>query len=125
RFCANPYNPTGSVWARLPQPSPARGDRRSPAGSRPAQAACCHDCHFRPRKEGGGRPTRREAGGRTAQSMPQERQIIELPDFITVRDLADLIDTSPIEVMKELITNGIMASINQQIDYDTAAIVAD
>jgi len=57
--------------------------------------------------------------------MPQERQIIELPDFITVRDLADLIDASPIEVMKELITNGIMASINQQIDYDTAAIVAD
>ncbi len=32
---------------------------------------------------------------------------------------------SPIEVMKELISNGIMASINQQIDYDTAAIVSD
>ncbi len=34
-------------------------------------------------------------------------------------------DASPIDVMKELISNGIMASINQQIDYDTAAIVVD
>ena len=57
--------------------------------------------------------------------MPQERQVLELPDFMTVRELADLMDASPIEVMKELINNGIMASINQQIDFDTAAIVAD
>ncbi|MBN1200714.1 MAG: translation initiation factor IF-2 [Anaerolineae bacterium] len=57
--------------------------------------------------------------------MPQQKQILEIPDFLTVRDLADLMDASPIEVMKELISNGIMASINQQIDFDTAAIVAD
>ncbi len=57
--------------------------------------------------------------------MPQEKQILELPDFLTVRELADLMGESPIEVMKELISNGIMASINQQIDFDTAAIVAD
>ncbi len=42
-----------------------------------------------------------------------------------MRELADLMGASPIEVMKELISNGIMASINQQIDYDTAAIVLD
>lgn len=57
--------------------------------------------------------------------MPQEKQILELPDFLTVRELADLMEASPIEVMKELISNGIMASINQQIDFDTAAIVVD
>lgn len=57
--------------------------------------------------------------------MPKTKQILELPDFLTVRELADLMAASPIEVMKELISNGIMASINQQIDYDTAAIVAD
>lgn len=55
----------------------------------------------------------------------KQKQILELPDFLTVRELADLMEASPIEVMKELISNGIMASINQQIDYDTAAIVAD
>ena len=57
--------------------------------------------------------------------MPKEKQVLEVPDFLTVRELADLMEASPIEVMKELINNGIMASINQQIDYDTAAIVLE
>lgn len=57
--------------------------------------------------------------------MAQEKQIILVPDFLSVRELADLINASPIEVMKRLIANGIMASINQQIDYDTAAIVLE
>jgi translation initiation factor IF-2 len=63
--------------------------------------------------------------GITAESMPQQKQILEVPEFLTVRELADLMEASPIEVMKELISNGIMASINQQIYYDTAAIVID
>jgi translation initiation factor IF-2 len=49
---------------------------------------------------------------------------IELPATITVREFAQLIDTSPIEVIKNLMANGVMANINQQIDFDTAAIVA-
>jgi translation initiation factor IF-2 len=57
--------------------------------------------------------------------MAQEREVMLVPDFVTVRQLADLIGASPIEVMKRLIANGIMASINQQIDYDTAAIVIE
>lgn len=57
--------------------------------------------------------------------MAQEKQIILLPDYLTVRELAEMIHASPIEVMKQLIANGIMASINQQIDYDTAAIVVE
>ena len=57
--------------------------------------------------------------------MAKEKQVIEVPDFITVRELAELMGASPIDVMKQLINNGIMASINQQIDYDTAAIVVE
>lgn len=57
--------------------------------------------------------------------MAQEKQAVLLPDYLTVRDLAEIIDASPIEVMKRLIANGIMASINQQIDFDTAAIVVE
>jgi translation initiation factor IF-2 len=49
---------------------------------------------------------------------------IELPPTITVRELADSIQASPIEVIKTLMANGVMANINQQIDFDTAAIVA-
>ncbi|MBZ0298798.1 MAG: translation initiation factor IF-2, partial [Anaerolineae bacterium] len=57
--------------------------------------------------------------------MAKEKQIILVPDYITVRELAELIEASPIEVMKQLIANGIMASINQQVDFDTAAIVIE
>ncbi len=51
------------------------------------------------------------------------RKVIELPTTVTVRQLADTIKTSPIDIIKQLMSNGMMATINQQIDYDTAAIV--
>lgn len=50
--------------------------------------------------------------------------VVTIPDYLTVRELAQLMDVSPIDVIKELMNNGIMANINQQIDYETAAIVA-
>lgn len=52
-----------------------------------------------------------------------EKQI-EFPYQITVRDLAQRMDASPIQVIKVLMSNGVMANINQQIDFDTAAVVA-
>jgi translation initiation factor IF-2 len=48
---------------------------------------------------------------------------VEVPSSLTVRELATLISVSPIDVIKELMNNGIMANINQMLDYDTAAIV--
>lgn len=54
----------------------------------------------------------------------QELKQIELPISITVRDLAQTLDASPIEIIKTLMANGMMANINQQIDFDTAAIVS-
>lgn len=56
--------------------------------------------------------------------MVQENRIVSIPDKLSVRELAGLLDVSPIEVMKLLISSGIMANINQTVDYDTAAIVA-
>jgi hypothetical protein len=40
-----------------------------------------------------------------------------------VRDLAQKIEKSPIDLIKKLMTNGVMATINQTVDFDTAAIV--
>ncbi|MDF1499551.1 MAG: translation initiation factor IF-2 [Anaerolineales bacterium] len=48
---------------------------------------------------------------------------IEIPTTVTIRDLATMIDISPIDIIKQLMANGVMANINQQIDYDTAAII--
>ena len=50
--------------------------------------------------------------------------VIEIPQSLTVKELADLLQVSPAQVIKELLNNGIMANINQSIDYETAAIVA-
>lgn len=49
---------------------------------------------------------------------------IELPASITIRELAQEMKISPIDIIKALMANGVMATINQQIDFDTAAIVA-
>ena len=57
--------------------------------------------------------------------MTETQTLIEVPDFITVRELAGVMGVSPIDVIKELMSNGIMANINQQIDFDTASIVAE
>ncbi len=50
-------------------------------------------------------------------------KVVELPETLTVRHLAELIHVSPIEVIKQLMANGVMANINQQIDFDTAAVI--
>ncbi len=52
------------------------------------------------------------------------RNKIELPNSITVRELATRMESSPIQIIKILMSNGVMANINQQVDYDTAAVVA-
>ena len=49
---------------------------------------------------------------------------VAIPPALTVKELADLLAVTPVEVIKRLMTNGVMASMNQSIDYDTAAIVA-
>jgi translation initiation factor IF-2 len=57
-------------------------------------------------------------------SQTEQARTIELPMSITVRELAQAIQASPIDIIKTLMANGVMANINQQIDFDTAAIVA-
>lgn len=57
--------------------------------------------------------------------MAKTKEVIEIPDFISVRELSERMDVSPINIIKELMSNGIMANINQEIDFDTAAIVAE
>src|SRR5215216_2712823 len=49
---------------------------------------------------------------------------IEIPRVISVRDLAELLGVPAVEVIKELMKNGVMAALTQSIDFDTAAMVA-
>jgi len=59
--------------------------------------------------------------------MPTERKIheVELLDMISVADLAQQMSVKSGEVIKELMKLGVMATINQMIDRDTATLVVE
>ena len=50
---------------------------------------------------------------------------ITLPEEITVGELASRLKKTAAEVVKNMMMNGMMATINQVIDYDTAYLIAD
>jgi translation initiation factor IF-2 len=52
-------------------------------------------------------------------------QTVTIPDYVTVRDFAERLNLTITEVITELMKNGILANQNQDIDFDTAAIMAD
>jgi translation initiation factor IF-2 len=59
-----------------------------------------------------------------APAPPRPSGPIELPSSVSVKDLAEALSVSHADVIKELIRNGIFATINQTVDYDTASLVA-
>ena len=57
--------------------------------------------------------------------MTQAAEIrVVIPQAVIVKDLADLLHVTPIDIIKELMKNGVMATINQVVDFDTAAVVS-
>ena len=50
--------------------------------------------------------------------------VVKIPDEITVGELASRMKKTAAEVIKCLLKNGVMASVNQNIDFDTAEFVA-
>jgi translation initiation factor IF-2 len=78
---------------------PARGEARPVVRARPASTLA--------------------SGVRRPPARP-----VELPPLLTVKELSERLGVSAVDVIKTLMKSGIMANINQQIDYDTAAIVA-
>ena len=65
-----------------------------------------------------------KSSGKTAGSSTTKSQKIGIPDTLSVKQLADLLDVSAIDVIKQLMRNGIMANINQAVDYEAASAVA-
>ncbi|MFA5247698.1 MAG: translation initiation factor IF-2 [Patescibacteria group bacterium] len=54
-----------------------------------------------------------------------EKKIIKIPSLLAVRDFATLANLPINKVLAELMKNGVFASINERIDFDTAAIIGD
>lgn len=59
-----------------------------------------------------------------AGDKPAVERTVSLPAVMTVRDFASMIDVPIAKVMRELMKNGILASLNERIDFETAAIVS-
>ncbi len=95
----------------------ARPGGARPGGARPGGGG---------RGRGGHRPNTANNGGRPAATATIERPTsVELPPVMTVKELGDFLAQPTAAVIKVLFKNGMMATINQEIDFDTAAIVAE
>ncbi len=104
---------------------PSSGARRP--DSRGAERSAARGEREANRRAEGIRPDDRPRGPQSEREpeRPVQPQILELPPTITVRELAERMGRSPIDLIKELMNAGVMANINQQIDFETATIVAE
>ena len=97
-----------------------------------------HTGHARPSgppRPGGARPGARrpERSGSSTRSSQERRAAatrekptgpVSIPPQIMVKDLAELLQATPNEVIRNLIKHGIFANINEVVDYEKAATIA-
>ena len=83
---------------------------------------------YRPRR--GPRPQRKRSAGaaaavaEAAAAAARPTGPVELPNPVVIKDLAEILTVSHAEIINVLIRNGIFATVNQSIDFDTASLVA-
>lgn len=86
----------------------------------------------------GGRDKKKKKKNKNREKMPmqeiqpkkqepkkKEPEFVEIPEEITVGELASRLGKGAAEVVKKLMMLGIMATITQTIDYDTASLIAE
>ena len=91
----------------------------------------------RPRRfppQRGPRPRRRPSRGQPPAAVaapapavaviPEDQGQIVLPKTIPVGELAKTLDISVVDVIRALVNMGVMATINQTVDFETASLVA-
>jgi len=123
--------PTGGTGrpAKSAAPSGQRGRTTSPAGkdegrkrsdTKPQKGRAKGKGNFNKGPQG----RRRPAAKRPVPAHPTTNvKSVQIPESITVKEFAQAIEVSASEVIKKLIGLGVMASINQEIDLDTAVLV--
>lgn len=75
--------------------------------------------HARSKKE-----TEAQRLARIAEQRKKQQITVQIPEEITVGDLSNLLRMTANEVIKKLMSLGVMATVNEVIDFDTAEIVA-
>lgn len=59
------------------------------------------------------------------EEIERTSKILQLTEFVTTSDLANLMDVSPSEIIKKCMLLGLMVTINQRLDIDTITLIAD
>ncbi|MBI5325883.1 MAG: translation initiation factor IF-2 [Ignavibacteriae bacterium] len=62
---------------------------------------------------------------RLSEEKEQEGKKIQLSEFVTTNDLANLMGVNPSEIIMKCMELGLMVSINQRLDKDTITVIAD
>lgn len=75
--------------------------------------------HARSKKE-----TEAQRLARIAEQRKKQQITVKIPEEITVGELSNLLRMTANEVIKKLMSLGVMATVNEVIDFDTAEIVA-
>ncbi|MFH1236603.1 MAG: translation initiation factor IF-2 [Parcubacteria group bacterium] len=72
-----------------------------------------------------GKPISVETTEDHLETSSTEKRMLVLPQKIAVRDFADQLGMPVTDVIKQLMNNGILASLNEHIDFETASIIAE
>jgi translation initiation factor IF-2 len=141
----------GKIDLRKAVPPPGQGPGWRPPGEAPGGAAPAAGADGAPKKKkgrkviskpdqsslmerdfyrGGKRPQKRKAlpgkeQRKTEITVPRaSKRVIRISEMITVGDLARAMGVKAGEVLKKLMDMGMMATINQMLDHDTAVLLA-
>lgn len=60
-----------------------------------------------------------------SEEIEVKKDVIEIPEVISVKEFAEKSGIKIAKIIGELMKNGILANINQQVDFETASIIAD
>ena len=106
-----------------------RYERIAPASSQKDNFVKKQKLNQKPQRRGKPVKSRKEQEAEQMRRLEMERQRrqrleIKIPDEITVGELASRLKVQAAEIIKRLMSVGVMASISDVIDYDTAALVA-
>src|SRR6056297_3990412 len=69
--------------------------------------------------------TKGKKGDYKSKDDDEEVTEFEIGERISVKEISELFNVSSNEIIKKLMTYGVMATINEEIDFDTAVILAE
>lgn len=79
--------------------------------------------HFRAQKKH--RAVGQKQGHKEQPQIKAKTGVVDIPSILSLKEFSEKTGLSVTAVISTLLKNGIMATINQQLDFDTAAIIAD